>query len=307
MRGRCAIELAQKIFAEARRGPIEPALLVSTHLNLGATYFWQGRLEQALPEYAQALAISQDADLRLHAFRARYNLAEAHYRRFRDLGNPDDERLGDAYVAAALAAPASDSSPAAIESARGLKAEVLGERGAQETDRLLPEESAVHFDAMSEIRRQRAVLAVPGAPEAHARAHLAIARAYLGISNHERESARDIVERHGLQAHFAENFDRLRATFERELTREQRLAAAWQEPTEGLLNGQRRTALVAHLVSQGAINKSGYAALCQVSPATASKHLATLAKAGLLVRTGKGPSTRYELPPVAPSDSLAET
>ena len=40
---------------------------------------------------------------------------------------------------------------------------------------------------------------------------------------------------------------------------------------------------------------SGYAGLCGVSPATASKHLSVLTERGLLTQTGRGPSTRYLL------------
>jgi Fic family protein len=54
--------------------------------------------------------------------------------------------------------------------------------------------------------------------------------------------------------------------------------------------------VIAHLLRDRAINKSGYADLCNVSPATASKHLSTLTERGLLQQTGKGPSTRYRLP-----------
>ena len=62
-----------------------------------------------------------------------------------------------------------------------------------------------------------------------------------------------------------------------------------------LLNEPRFAALVAHLLRDGSINKSAYAELCAVSPATASKHLTMLTERGLLRQTGKGPSTRYLL------------
>ena len=90
--------------------------------------------------------------------------------------------------------------------------------------------------------------------------------------------------------------DALRRTFERELTREQKLAGAWREATADLLNPQRCSAVLAQLLAEGSLNKSGYAQLCALSPATASKHLVTLAERGLLVQSGKGPATRYTLP-----------
>ena len=54
--------------------------------------------------------------------------------------------------------------------------------------------------------------------------------------------------------------------------------------------------MLAQLLEAGSLNKSGYAQLCSLSPATASKHLVTLAERGLLVQSGKGPATRYTLP-----------
>jgi len=63
-----------------------------------------------------------------------------------------------------------------------------------------------------------------------------------------------------------------------------------------VVDDTRRALLIAHLVREGSINKSGYTELCCVSPATASKHLGLLMERGLLVQLGKGPSTRYELP-----------
>ena len=128
------------------------------------------------------------------------------------------------------------------------------------------------------------------------RAHLAIARAYLAIAMKEREAALALIERHALGDGFAAEFDALRRTFERELTREQKLAGAWREATADLLNPQRCSAVLAQLLAEGSLNKSGYAQLCALSPATASKHLVTLAERGLLVQSGKGPATRYTLP-----------
>ncbi len=54
--------------------------------------------------------------------------------------------------------------------------------------------------------------------------------------------------------------------------------------------------MLKQVLESGSINKSGYAQVCQVGLATASKHLGLLAERGLLVQTGKGPSTRYVLP-----------
>jgi tetratricopeptide (TPR) repeat protein len=292
-----ATDSARIIFDTARKGVVEPALLASTHLNLGLAHIVRGDADAAIVHYSAGLEQSLQAGLRLHAFRARYNLAEAHYMRSRDTGSAEDERLGDACIEAALAAPESDSSPAAIESARKLKQEVLGARQrASEPDRILPGDAAVHFDEWAEVERQRRILSLPGDAEAHVRAHLAIAKAYAAIAAREREAARALAGRHGLLVRFSAAFDAIRQTFERELTREQQLAAAWRQAAGDVLDDTRRAALVAHLLREGAVNKSRCAELGGVAPATASRHLTTLAERGLLVQRGKGPSTRYELP-----------
>ncbi len=292
-----ALAYAQRILDAARAGQAEPAVVVGAHLNIGAMRFWAADFGAAIAQYGRALDISLACDLRLHAFRSRYNLAEAHYARFRDQGAAEDECTGDAYVAEVLAATGSESIRNVVDSVRGLKTEILGHRNAPEDgNRLLPGEDAVHFDDMAEVHRQRLLLSVPGDPETHARAHLAVAHAYLAISTKEREAARALIDKHGLQARFTAEFAELQQTFARELTREQQLAAVWKQAAADLVDDTRRAALVAHLLRDGAINKSGYGGLCGVAPATASKHLGLLVERALLVQRGKGPSTRYELP-----------
>jgi DNA-binding transcriptional ArsR family regulator len=228
--------------------------------------------------------------------RSHYNLAEAHYKRFQVGQDAEDERLGDAHAAAALKGPAAESDPGHAEATRNLKTEILGPRDGQTYDRLLPEEFAAHFEQMADVQRQRAVLAVPMGPQAHISAHLAIANAYLAISSKEREAALSLIRKHGLGDQFAAEFEGLRATFNRELTREQHLATQWQQQAGELLQEQRRIALLDHLFRAGSIQKSMYAKVCGVGLATASKHLSALAQLGLLEQTGNGPSTRYVLP-----------
>lgn len=290
-----ALEYGQRVLSLGGRLEIGPEVRVSARLNLGATYFWLGQFALAIEQYRLGLEESLRADLKLHVNRAHYNLAEAYYKRFQQTRDPEDERLGDSHAEASMRARPSESSPMLIEATRSLKAEILGVQAAQATDRLLPEESAVHFDEMAEIARHRAVLAVPVSAEAHVRARLAIAEAYLAIAVKEREAARLLMQRQGLGQQFAAEVSRLKDTFDRELGREQLLAAAWRPRSEDLLDEPRRQALVQRLLRDGSINKSRYAELCGVSPATASKHLTTLAERGLLEQTGKGPSTRYRL------------
>jgi Fic family protein len=137
---------------------------------------------------------------------------------------------------------------------------------------------------------------VPISPEAHVRARLAIARTYLDISMKEREAALQLIARHELGASFTQELGALRSAFDRELTREQRLLGAWNDGAADLLPESARIALIQRLLGGGSINKSGYADLARVSPATASKHLSALTERGLLQQAGKGPSTRYLLP-----------
>lgn len=290
-----AVEFSNRVLDAARRGGVEAEVVVVAHLNLGASHFWQGDLAGAIQEYERALAESLKAGLRLQAFRTRYNLAEAHYERFRREGRPEDEAAGDAFVQAVVDAPSTEGSPAIVEAARRLKATALGAANAAPPDRLLTGEAAAHADETAEIDRQRQRLAIPGDPAEHASAHLAIARAYAAIAAQEREAARALIEREGLQERFRDEFSALHRTFERELTREQQLVASWKPSTGDLLDDARRAALISHLLREGSISKSGYGEICKVSPATASKHLVALAERGLLAQRGKGPTTRYEL------------
>jgi tetratricopeptide (TPR) repeat protein len=291
-----AAEFSNRVLEAARRGGVEAEVVVGAYLNLGASHFWQGDLDRAIDEYRAALAESLAAGLRLQAFRTRYNLAEAHFERFKRQHRPDDEAAGDAYLQTVLDTPAAEASPAIVDAARTLKATILEVTPAAAPDRLLPGEAAAHADEMAEIDRQRQRLAIPGDPAGHAQALLAIARAYAAIAASEREAARALIEREGLQERFRSEFAELRQTFERELTREEQLAAAWKLAAADVLDDARRSALIAHLLREGSVNKSAYGELGAVAPATASKHLVMLAERGLLVQRGKGPSTRYELP-----------
>ena len=286
-----AIDYARRVLDASARVSVEPEILISVHLNLGATFFWQARYDDAIKQYQAALDGSRAAGLVLHTWRAHYNLAEAYYKRYQTTRDAEDERLGDAHSAAALAG---DQDAERAQATRGLKGEVLGTDAS--ANRLLPQELAAHFEETTEVQRQRAVLAIPIEPAAHVRAHLAIARAYLAIAAKEREAALGMIHKHGLDAQFAAEFDALRSTFNRELTREEHLAEQWRQEAADLLNDERRSAALAELLRTGSINKSTYAQVCNLGLATASKHLGLLAERGLLLQTGKGPSTRYVLP-----------
>ncbi|MFO1338902.1 MAG: hypothetical protein U1F53_11840 [Burkholderiaceae bacterium] len=288
-----ALDYGHRVLHAARSMVVEPEIMVGAHGNLGITHFFRGDYTQAIASYGQVMSLAQSANLRHHIGTTHYNLAEAHYKRFQQAGDPEDERLGDEHAAAATRIGTADNAPALAEAGRGLKREILGSSGS--IDRLVPEEFAAHFAEMAEIQRLRAALAVPQPALDQARTRLALARAYLAIAGKEREAAKTLIDKHGLGDAFAAEFDALRQTFERELTREQRLAQDWGARSGDLLASERRQSVLAHVLAQGSINKSAYAEVAAVSLATASKHLGLLAERGLLVQTGKGPSTRYLL------------
>ena len=173
-----AIDYAHRILEVAARQDVEPQIVAGTHVNLGATYYLQGRYDAAIEQYQLALDASLRSGLRLEATRAHFNLAEAFYKRFQTSRDALDERNGDLHVDAVLHAPLAESSPALLELARKLKTDVLGQLEELEKDRLIPQESAIHLDEMAEIQRQRAVLAVPISPRG-ARARPAGHRARL--------------------------------------------------------------------------------------------------------------------------------
>ncbi len=291
-----AIQYSRRVLEMADSFAVEPELVASTRLNLGAAHFWQGDHAAAEHEYGLALKVATAAQLRLDAGRAHYNLAEVAYLRFRQTGLPADEQSGDHHTAAALAIWPRESDAAHADATRRLKGEVLAAPQSPSTDRLAPQESALHPDEHAQVRRQRELLAVPSAPEIHVRAHLAIARAYVAVATREREAALALMHRHGVQERFTSELGALQTTWERELTREQQLGRRWAEAGAGLVSAERGQAVLSQVLRQGTISKSAYAALCGVSPATASKQLAALAERGLLQQAGKGPSTRYLLP-----------
>lgn len=288
-----ALALSARFFAEAERGDVEPEMLVNAHGNVGIAHYFLGDLEKAIDHYSMAIERAAEADLRLHINRARYNLAEALYQRFTQRGQPQDEARADALVAELLQSPVAEATESLHELARKLKGEVLAPPAPQVRDHLLTEEAAAHFEATARIERERAVLAAPADPALHLQAHLAIAEAYLTMAARERDRALGLAQRHGLETEAAPALAGLRRVFEREQPREQQLAASWQARTADLLDDTRRLALAARLLRDGGLSKASYGEAAAVSPATASKHLATLTERGLLVQSGKGPSTRY--------------
>jgi tetratricopeptide (TPR) repeat protein len=292
-----AIDYSQRVLAMAETTAVDPETVASTHINLGAALVWQQRLDEAIEQYRLAADCARAGRLRVVAGRAHYNLAEAYYLRFKTFGRPEDERLGDAHTDAALAAWPDDGERSTVQATRDLKREVLGERVEPAVDQMLSGELAAHFDETSEVQRQRARLAVPQPAASRVEAHLAIAAAYVAIAVKECEAAVALIDNHRLNERFDPQVDALRAAFGHALTREQHLSRRWKHDARDVLAADRSAPVLRHLAEVGSINKSTYAQLCSVAPATASKHLGLLADRGLLVQTGRGPSTRYTLPP----------
>jgi tetratricopeptide (TPR) repeat protein len=288
-----ALDYGRRVIQAAREMVVEPEVLAGAHGNLGVAHFYRGEIDRAIDEYQCVIDIEESAGLRNHLGMAHYNLAEAYYKRFERLGSREDEVLGDRHAAMAARLSAEDNIPGLGASVRTLKQETLGTSGGP--DRLIPAEYAAHFEEMADIQRLRTSLAVPQDAAQQVRIHLAIARAYLAIAAKEREAALALAQRHGMVDDIAPELEALRQTFVRGLTREQHLAQLWGERADDLLGAERRPAVLAHVLTQGSINKSAYADVAGVSLATASKHLGLLAERGLLVQTGKGPSTRYLL------------
>ncbi len=294
-----AIAYGERVVVMADNLPVDPYILSSALLNLGAAYFWQGRYDDAIEYYRRGLDRSIEANLEVHLNRAHYNLAEAYYKRFQITRDPRDEQLGDAHAAAAMKALPSEGDSVLKEATRNLKAEVLGPNEGFAYTRLLPEEFATHFDEMAEIQRLRSVLATPLSAEVHIRAHLGIVKAYLAMSLKERKVAEALISKHALEERFASELESLHFAFDIDQATNRQLVSRWQQAAADLLDDRRRAVLIAHLIKAKSISKSGYAEICSVGLATASKHLGVLAGRDLLIQTGKGPSTRYLLPEAA--------
>lgn len=300
-----ATEYGSLVLTAATHFAVEPELVASANGNLAVAYMGCDALEDAIHHLHEALRIHRRHDLRRHMVAAHFNLAETHYKRFKALGNPDDERLGDENAAIAQDLGRELGLEGFVQNTAGLKREILG--AAQEPDKLAPPEHAAHPHESAELDRLRNDLAIPRPAAQRARTHLAIARQYLLIAAKEREAARALIAKHQVTDDLSADFEALRQAWERELTREQQLTAVWREKLGDLLSDAQRRAVVAHVLAEGYISKSGYASVAQVSPATASKHLGLLAERGLLLQIGNGPSTRYVLALAASPDSSGGT
>jgi tetratricopeptide (TPR) repeat protein len=289
-----ALKYAEIVFAYAERRIVEPQALSATHLNLGIALYRDERFEEALEHYQQALAIATQASLKTLMGRAHFNLAELFYKRFQMHGQAQDEQHGDTHVGLAKAIWALGGDKAAGEATSNLKRTVLGQQEQLIYERMLPGELAAHFDEMSEIQTQRLRLGVPTSDaDEHIRAHLRIAQAYTRIAVKEREGAVALIQRHDRGERYAAELRQLKSTFERALTQESVIAARWQAQAGCPIAAEQVEVVVRQGLHDGGLTKSSYGALCKVSPATASKHLATLTQLGLVQQVSRGPATRY--------------
>lgn len=290
---RLAEQWAARVFDAAQRVGVEPVILASTHGNLAVAYMQVGQYDQAAVSLRSALDISVAAQLQLPANRARLNLASTHFRLYMATGLAEHEREGDRLLQDFFATPESEKTEPLVELARGLKAEVLGNRPERVAEALLDDETAHHLQAFAEVRRQRALLAVQGPPEQAVRARFAIAHAYVEIAAKERDAAWQQAQALSISEQFAAQIEQLEARFRMDRSARSALGLAWQARAADLLDAPRRRILLSALFDHGSLSKKLYADTCGVSPATASKHLAVLTQRGLLVQSGKGPSTRY--------------
>jgi tetratricopeptide (TPR) repeat protein len=288
-----ATEYARQVFALAVRGPVDPQTLSATHLNLGAAFFWATQYDAAIAAYEEALRVATAASLKTLMGRAHYNLAEAFYKRFEQHGQPCDEQHGDTHVGLAKAIWALGGDKAAGEATTNLKRAVLGELDHLIYERMLPGELAAHFDEMSEIQIQRLRLGVPRTVDEQIAAHLRIAKAYTVIAVKEREAAMALIDRHGVQGRFAADVAGLKRTFDEALSQEATIAARWRGFAACPIPAERVETVVSQALREGGLSKSSYASVCEVSPATASKHLSALTQMGLMRQINRGPATRY--------------
>ncbi len=288
-----AIVYANKIFSDASTRYVEPYTVAATHLNLGIAYFWSERLHDAILSYEHALRIATDANLRPLMARAHYNLAEAFYRRFQQTKDDSDERFGDSHAGLSQAFWEQSNDRVAAEATRNLKRAALGEQAHLIYDRMLPEELAIHFDEMHRIQSQRLVYERAKGAEDKALAQLKIARQYVDIAVKERERALTLVARIPANPAITAQLKGINTAFHRSLSREESLSEHWRQTSADIIASDKLPAVISHIADFGQIKKAQYAALASVSPATASKHLALLAKRGLLVRTNRGRSTAF--------------
>lgn len=292
-----AIAYYVKVLQMSRTVTLDPDLLCTTQLNMGVCYFWQKNYQRAIDDYQRALLIATDAKLVYRMGAAHYNLAEAYYSRWiaqRD-HTDTDEIKGDHHVDLAIALLRESNHLSLANDAAELKSTLIEGSKRDGEDRLLPIEQAAHFEEHTDIARLQRAMQTAQTPTEQVQIHIDIARAYLSLGMKEREAALALMQQHHLSDAFDDAIAQLRQTFERELTHEARLTQHWKSRTTDVLNEDKRQKLLAFLLPNGAISKSQYAKLCDVSAATASAHLGKLAERGLLVRVGNGPQTCYTL------------
>ena len=289
-----AVEYARQVFAFAESCVVEPQTLSATHLNLGVAYYRDDHFDEAVYHYQQSLTVATQASLKTLMGRAHFNLAELFYKRFQLHGQAQDEQYGDTHAGLSKAIWALGGDKAAGEATSNLKRTMLGQQEQLIYERMLPGELAAHFDEMSEIQTQRLRLSVPaGDADEQIRAHLRIAQAYTRIAVKEREAAVALMHKQGRGERYAAELRQLKTTFEQALTQESAIAARWQGQAGCPIALAQIEAVVRQGLQDGGLTKSSYAGLCGVSPATASKHLATLAQLGLVQQVSRGPATRY--------------
>jgi tetratricopeptide (TPR) repeat protein len=152
-------------------------------------------------------------------------------------------------------------------------------------------EHAANFTEITEIDRLREQTIAADTPDQRLNARLGISRIYLELSIKERQAALDYAEQHNLVASTTEAVLAMADRHERTLDSRDRLIARWQEHSG--LDVSTIQAVLAHFERDGQLTKKAYIALTSVSAATASRVLARLAAAGLIVQQGAGAQSHY--------------
>ena len=292
-----ALHYGQRVIDAARLQTLEPEVLGSAQLHVGIAHFYRADYDQAIRHYEASMAIFAAAGLSSRVTVCHFNLAEAYFHRFARDQRPEDERQGDHHAGVALRLGQLDQRQGWADSVGALKTSVLGSQNLP--DRLLPDEFADHFEEMKLVRQHRHQLALPQQPvDAQIRSRMAIAKAYLAIAVKEREAALSLAHGQTAVPELEDELLALRRVFEQAHSQEQRRTGTWSTAAADLMDGPLRGKVLSHLREHGTLQKRHYAELSGLGLATASKHLVALAQRGLLQQTGKGPATRYLLPPV---------
>jgi tetratricopeptide (TPR) repeat protein len=288
-------EAALRAFDEAASGG-DRSVLSNTDLSRiffsrGSCLRLAGDLDAALVSLERAVSlIRADAEPRLFAG-ILDAIARVHFRIYRRT-NRIESHLAFSNAVTALG-ELTERHPYAAVLSENLKRDLAGHDEALENipSDLYKPELAASFRELTEIDRLREQVVADASPEHQLSARLGIARIYLELSIKERQNALALAEQHNLLASTTEAVLAMADRHERTLDSRDRLISRWQERS-GLDVSLIQTVL-AHFEQHGKLTKKTYVALSGVSAATASRVLARLVEASLILQQGSGASIHY--------------